>query len=84
MFSYGAAMSALVGAIRIDDRSSLPLLVLGVFFGSLLWFVTITTLADRFQVAMTEEKLKIVNRIAGLLLAIIGVGAIWSGVQGMR
>ena len=84
MFSYGAVMSALVVAIRVDDRSSLPLLVLGVFFGSLLWFVTITSLADRFQAAMTEEKLKIVNRIAGVLLAIIGVGAILSGVQGMR
>lgn len=81
MFSYAAVLT-MVGVARLE-YPSLSILLAGIFLGSFLWFVLISNLANRFRTSMTMEKLAIVNPIAGLLLILIGLGAIWAGVQGM-
>jgi threonine/homoserine/homoserine lactone efflux protein len=84
VFGYAGVMTAVGAAKVFNDYWSLSALVIGVFFGSLLWFVSISNLVHRFRFAVTEDKLAIVNRIAGVLLIIIGLGSIWAGYHGMR
>lgn len=84
MFGYGAVMSAIGVSRLFHDSVSLSLLVAGVFFGALLWFVVIANLVHRFRGLVAEEKLQIVNRVAGVLLILVGLSAIWGGVSGLR
>ncbi len=84
MFGYGAVMSAIGIARLFNDYLSLSMLVVGIFLGSFLWFFSISNFVHRFRLKVTEDKLALVNRIAGLLLILIGLSAVWGGVQGMR
>ena len=83
LFGYGAAISVIGDVQFFQSYYSLSMLVIGVFLGSMLWFFTISNLAHRFRVMVTEEKLTIVNRIAGVLLLLIGLSSMWDGVRGM-
>jgi len=83
LFGYGAAISVIGDVQFFQSYYSLSMLVIGVFLGSMLWFFTISNLAHRFRVMVTEEKLTIVNRIAGVLLLLIGLSSMWGGVHGM-
>jgi len=84
MFGYGAVMSAIGVARLFHDYTSLSSLVAGVFFGSLLWFVGLANVIHRFRGFVAEEKLQMVNRVAGVLLILIGLVAVWGGVNGLR
>jgi hypothetical protein len=61
------------------------MLVLGVFTGSGLWFLTLGYVATLFRKQLDSGGLRWVNRIAGLLIMISGVAAfvsvIWSSQQ---
>lgn len=84
MFGYGAVITA-AGIIRFaSDLLALAFLVAGVFLGSLLWFFTISSLAHRFRARVTLESFSIVNRLAGVLLVLIGLNAVWGGIQHLR
>ena len=84
VFGYAAVMSSVVGAEFFGKPWAVSTLVLGVFFGSLLWFTTISNLVHRFRVVVTEDKLAMVNRIAGILLVVIGLTSMWAGYQGLH
>lgn len=84
MFSYAAVLALIGVASLFGDEASLSALFAGIFFGSLLWFVLIANLAHRFRKNVAEEKLMIANRIAGVFLLLIGLAAIWDGVQAIR
>jgi len=81
LFSYGAVMAAL-GVARLD-YFSLSLLIAGMVAGSFLWFIFLSNLAHRFRASMNLEKLSIVNRVAGVLLILIGLSAVWNGIWGL-
>ena len=84
MFSY-AAVLAMIGVEKLfQEYLSLSTLFAGVFLGSLLWFILISNLAHRFREKVAEEKLVITNRIAGALLFLIGLWAVWNGALGLR
>jgi threonine/homoserine/homoserine lactone efflux protein len=84
MFGYGAVMSALGVARVFHGFLSLSLLVTGIFVGSLLWFFVLANLVHRYREMVSGDKLAIVNRIAGALLVLIGLSAIWGGMKGLR
>lgn len=83
MFSYAAVLAIAGVATLFDEYMSLSMLFAGIFLGSLLWFVLISNLAHRFREKVAEVKLMIANRIAGVLLILIGLAAVWDGVQGI-
>ena len=62
--------SSNLGAI---EHMSGPLLILGVFLGSGLWWVTLSLLAGVFRTVVNEEHMGTINKIAGTLIVICGV-----------
>ena len=51
------------------------ILVLGVFAGSCLWFLTLSYVATGFRKKLDSVGLRWVNRIAGILIILSGIGA---------
>ena len=82
MFGYGAIFSSIGVARYFQNYLSLSLLVIGVFLGSFLWFFALANFVHRFRHWVTENKLSLVNRIAGMLLVFIGLSSIWAGLYG--
>ncbi len=82
LFGFVGALSGLgVDGTRATPSSLLPLLA-GVFCGSFLWFTLITGLVGLFKVNLGARGLAPTNKIAGSLLMLFGVVAVWSGVIG--
>ena len=52
------------------------LLTLGVFLGSLLWWVVLTAVVARLRSRVTLQALTWINRLSGALLLVFGVAAI--------
>jgi threonine/homoserine/homoserine lactone efflux protein len=55
------------------ENMSKPLLILGVFLGSGLWWITLSLLADLFSTVVNEAHMGTINKIAGTLIIICGV-----------
>jgi threonine/homoserine/homoserine lactone efflux protein len=81
LFAYGAVFSGLRGGHINNDRIFLPMLVAGVFFGSLLWFLLLTSLTYILKKNIRSDGLVLVNRVAGCLLMSFGIIAIWTGAN---
>ena len=56
------------------------LLTLGVFLGSLLWWVVLTAVVARLRSRVTLQALTWINRLSGALLLVFGVAAIVSSL----
>jgi threonine/homoserine/homoserine lactone efflux protein len=56
--------------------------VAGIFFGSLSWFALLTSLVHFFRDIITTDGLVIINKVAGSLLLLFGIIALWSGIRG--
>ena len=69
------AVFALVGLGHTLMVVSDSLLVLGVFTGSALWFLTLCYVASLFRNKLALGGLKWVNRISGVLIILSGVAA---------
>ncbi len=59
------------------------LLVAGVFLGSLTWFVLLIGLVRFFHETVRRVALPLVNRVAGSLLVLCGLYALWNGIKGL-
>ena len=59
------------------------MLVVGVFLGSLSWFVLLTGLAHLFKEKVMRVGLTLVNRVSGALLILCGLYAFWNGITGL-
>jgi len=81
LFAYAAVFSGVRSGQIVSNRIFLPMLVAGVFFGSLSWFSLLTSLTYFFKKNIISVGLTTVNRIAGCLLMLFGIVAIWSGVN---
>jgi threonine/homoserine/homoserine lactone efflux protein len=75
-----AAVFAGIGLERIvGDYSQAGFLVAGIFLGSFSWFSLLTTLVHFFREKISTAGIVIVNKIAGTLLILFGLFALWSG-----
>jgi len=81
------AFAAIFVGIGLDKTMGLHgysfFLVAGIFLGSLSWFSLLTSLVHFFREIITTVGLVIINKIAGSLLVLFGVIALWSGLRGL-
>jgi len=68
-----AAIFAGLGAIGEDDRSSF-FLVIGVFIGSMLWWLILSGMVNVLRHKFDQKRLKLVNQLSGII--IIGFGIV--------
>lgn len=59
-----------------ENRGSAPLLVLGVFLGSTLWWLILSEGVTFFRKKITQKVMIWVNRIAGLIIMGFGIAAV--------
>ena len=74
MLSF-AAMFAGLGVGAGTGSNSVGWLVAGVFTGSALWWLILSTTASLARTRMTPERLRWVNRASGVIIAAFGVAA---------
>jgi threonine/homoserine/homoserine lactone efflux protein len=83
LFAFAAAF-ALIGVANIAGHPvSGLMLIAGVFFGSLTWFVLLVGLVHFFKEKVARVRLTLVNRVAGALLMLCGLYALWNGARGL-
>ncbi len=83
LVAYAAVFSGLRSGQIVNNRFFLPMLITGVFFGSLSWFSLLTSLTYVFKKNITSRRLTVVNRIAGCLLMLFGFIAVWFGANNL-
>jgi len=76
IISFAAIFAGLGGAS--GNYVSAAVLVLGVFIGSALWWLTLSTGVSTFRTKVTPDGLRWVNRISGLVIAAFGLLALLS------
>ena len=82
-FGFAAAF-AMIGVQDIVVHRFLGLLLIaGVFLGSLAWFVLLIGLVHFFHETVRRVGLPLVNRVAGSLLVLCGLYALWNGIKGL-
>ena len=83
LFGFAAAF-AMIGIQDIVVHRVFALaLVAGVFVGSLTWFLLLTGLVHCFSDQVRRIGLPVVNRVAGSLLVLCGLYALWNGIKGL-
>ncbi len=83
LFGFAAAF-AVIGVQNIVVHPLFGLMVVaGVFCGSLTWFVLLTGLVHFLNEKVTRVGLPLVNRVAGSLLMLCGLYALWHGIRGL-
>lgn len=83
LFAFAAAF-AIIGVKNIVGHPvSGLMLVAGVFSGSLTWFVLLAGLVHLFKERVMRVGLTLANRIAGSLLMLCGLYALWNGITGL-
>lgn len=74
-------MAAMIGGLGsliggLNTNLDALILVLAVMGGSLLWWLGLSELIAKFRHKLTDNRLKLINRIAGLILFGFGIGLI--------
>jgi threonine/homoserine/homoserine lactone efflux protein len=83
LFAFASAF-AVMGVKNIVGQPVAGLmLVAGVFFGSLTWFVLLTGVVHSFKAKVMRVGLTPMNRVAGTLLMLCGLFALWNGIRGL-
>ena len=75
IMSFAAVFAGVGLGVESASYSSAGVLVAGVFTGSMLWWLTLSKLVDVFRAKVDQRMLKWVNRLAGAIIAVLGV---WS------
>ncbi|OYU94424.1 MAG: lysine transporter LysE [Bacteroidetes bacterium B1(2017)] len=68
-----------LGTTKTDYSSSMTL-VFGIFIGSALWWLILSSLVSFFQSKLTPSKLIWINRLSGFILVSFGLFALYSCV----
>ena len=68
-----------LGTTKTDYASSLSL-VFGIFLGSALWWLILSSVLGFFQTKITPERLVWINRLSGLILLSFGLLALYSSM----
>jgi threonine/homoserine/homoserine lactone efflux protein len=83
MFAFAAVIAGIGVENVLSNHWFATMLVAGVFLGSLSWFSLLTTLVHFFKEKISTDGIVLVNKIAGSLLILFGVFALWSGLLGI-
>ena len=83
LFAFAAAFVVIGVKDIVGHPVSGLMLVAGVFFGSLTWFVLLAGLVHFFKEKVMRVGLTLVNRVAGALLMLCGLYALWNGIRGL-
>ena len=76
ILSFAAIFAGLgVGSTSVSYVSA-SLLVLGVFIGSASWWFVLSDVANVFRTEFSDEKLKWINRVSGIIITAFGVIAL--------
>lgn len=76
IFSFIATFSSLGIAILVTSLPKAALAALGVFLGSLLWWIILTSAISFFRDKVTPKTISYINKIAGALIILIGIASI--------
>lgn len=83
LFGFVALFSA-IGIKSITGENVAPMFfVAGISLGSLIWFTLLANIAHTIRRNITDQKLLIINKIAGLILIVLGVVAAGSSLRGL-
>ena len=82
LFAFAAVFAGIGLDKTIGIHGYAIFFVAGIFLGSLSWFSLLTSLVHFFRERITTDGLVIINKVAGSLLTIFGVIALWSGIRG--
>jgi threonine/homoserine/homoserine lactone efflux protein len=66
-----------LGTTKTDYSSSMTL-VLGIFIGSALWWLILSSIVSSFQSKITPDRLIWINRLSGLIIISFGLFALYS------
>jgi threonine/homoserine/homoserine lactone efflux protein len=83
LFAFAAAFAVIGVKNIVGHPVSGLMLVAGVFFGSLTWFVLLAGLVHFFKEKVMRVGLTPLNRVAGALLILCGLYALWNGIGGL-
>ena len=83
LFAFAAAFAVIGVKNIVGHPFSGLMLIVGVFFGSLTWFVLLAGLVHSFKEKVMRIGLTLVNRVAGSLLMLCGLFALWNGISGL-
>jgi len=83
LFAFAAAFAVIGVKNIVGHPVSGLMLVAGVFFGSLTWFVLLTGLVHFFREKVMRVGFALVNQVAGSLLMLCGLYALWNGIRGL-
>jgi len=78
IISFAAIFAGLGLGQNVGGYGAAALMVLGVFLGSALWWLMLSTGVGLLRSAFTPERLRWVNRGAGVIIAAFGVAALVS------
>jgi threonine/homoserine/homoserine lactone efflux protein len=83
LFAFAAAFAVIGVKNIVGHPVSGLMLVAGVFFGSLTWFALLAALVHFFKKKVMRIGLAPMNRVAGTLLMLCGLYALWNGLGGL-
>jgi threonine/homoserine/homoserine lactone efflux protein len=83
LFAFAAAFAVIGVKNIVGHPVSGLMLVAGVFLGSLTWFVLLAGLVHSFKEKVMRVGLTLVSRVAGSLLMLCGLFALWNGIRGL-
>jgi threonine/homoserine/homoserine lactone efflux protein len=78
ILSFAAVFAGLGLATTAADRGSAALMVGGVFLGSALWWLLLSGAVGFFRRALTDDRMRWVNRLSGAVLIGFGVVSLLS------
>lgn len=76
IFTYIATFSAFTIGVLVTSLAKAALAAFGVFLGSLLWWLILTSVISFFRDKITVKTLGYINKIAGVLIILIGIASI--------
>lgn len=76
IFTYIATFSSFGIAVLVTSLARAALAAFGTFLGSLLWWIILTSVISFFRDKITPKALGYINKIAGVLIILIGITSI--------
>lgn len=76
IFTYIATFSAFNIGVLVTSLTKAALAAFGVFLGSFLWWLFLTSVISFFRDKITVKTLGYINKIAGVLIILLGIAAI--------
>jgi threonine/homoserine/homoserine lactone efflux protein len=65
---------------RVNTSSSITVVLLGVFLGACAWWTLLISIVNKFRKKFRLRKLWMINKIAGIIIFILGIISIFEGI----